>query len=264
MASTLSILDPFYEAMKSLAQRQLLPTSLGSDELQQLGGAFHRQNFTSAKTAAADLLDRYKEGIGSILNPTTEQRADRITPENPSGNVTTGLDPATVRAQVKKMLGSDGKGGITDLGSDARINLVIKTNVELSQGAGFAVQSNDPAVLEAFPCWELYRLEARKVERNWPQRWRIAAAVAGDVDAARVLEETGRMVARKDSPIWDALGNAEDDSLGNPYPPFAFNSGMWTRNVSFAEAEALGLVDLNTKVESSLPDDLAELFKEAA
>lgn len=265
--STLASLTPFEEALKSLAARGVLPTSLDSQALQQLGGAFHRQNFTSAKTLLEDLLDGYKEKIGSILNPVTAQRADRITPENPQGNVTTGIDPATARLQIKELLGSDGSGSIQDLGSDARINLVLKTNTELSQGAGFAIQSNDPAVLEAFPCWELYRLERTKKQRDWIERWQIAAEDSGDTDAARVLAETGRMVARKDSPIWQSLGDGPSDTtdgLGNPYPPFAFNSGMWTKDVSYDDAQALGLVDLNTRVESNLPQDLAELFGLAA
>jgi len=265
--ATLAPLRSFESAVRSLARRKPLPTNLNSAGLRQLGAGFHRANFTSAKTLLTDVLDAYKEKIGSILEPRTEQRADRVTPENPSGNVTVGLDPATVRTQIKQLLRSDGSGGLQDLSSDARINLVIKTNVELSQGAGFAVQSNDPAVLEAFPAWELYRLEGKKQQRDWAARWRIAAQVTGDVDAARVLDQTGRMVARKDSPIWQALGDGEGgytDTLGNPYPPFAFNSGMWTRNVSYNEARDLGLVDINTKVTSILPDDLSQLFKEAA
>lgn len=263
---TLADLMPFETAVQSLARRGVLPTALNSADLRAMGAAFHRQNFTSAQTLITDLLEAYKTKIAALINPTTEQRADRVTPENPQGNVTTGPNPATVRAEIKALLGSDGSGGLSDLGSDARVNLVIKTNTELAQGAGFAIQSNDPAVLEAFPCWELYRLEAKRDPRDWEQRWRLCASVVGDVDAARVLDSTGRMVARKDSPIWQALGDGEDgstDTLGNPYPPFAFNSGMWTRNVSFDDAAALGLVDLNTTVRSTLPEDLSQLFAEA-
>lgn len=268
---TLAELMPFEEAMRSLAARGVLPTSLDSAGLRQLGAGFHRQNFTSAQTLLKDLLDQYKSDVGSILNPITTQRADRVTSENPQGNVTVGLDPATARLRAKELLQRIGyapaigeAGTIKDLSSDARINLVLKTNTELSQGVGALIQGSDPAVLEAFPCWELYRLESKKTERNWPTRWRVAAAISGDVDAARVLDQTGRMVARKDSPIWQALGDYGDDSLGNPYPPFAFNSGMWTKDVRYADAEALGLVNINTVVESPLPDDLAQLFGVAA
>jgi hypothetical protein len=33
-----------------------------------------------------------------------------------------------------------------------------------------------------------------------------------------------------------------DDGLGNPYPPFAWNSGMWIQDVSLAEALDLGVM----------------------
>lgn len=274
MATLLDQLNPFASAMKSLGARGVLPTSLDSAGLRQLGAGFHRQNFTSAQTLLTDLLDQYKDDVGELLNPVTEQRADRITPENPQGNVTVGINPATARLRAKELLQRLGyeaaegeRGTLKDLASDRRINLVVKTNTELAQGAGAFLQGSDPAVLEAFPCWELYRLEDRKTERNWTGRWRIAAQLVGDVDAARVLDAEGRMIARKDSPIWQALGDGEggyDDTLGNPYPPFAFGSGMWTRSIAFDEAEALGLVNLNTQIESPVPDDLAQLFKEAA
>jgi hypothetical protein len=65
------------------------------------------------------------------------------------------------------------------------------------------------------------------------------------------LEDNGRMVARKDSPIWDSLGDSDlfDDGLDNPFPPFAFNSGMWTEEISRDEAVELGLIDEGDKVE---------------
>lgn len=271
---TLTDLQPFSQALRLHSGRAVMPTALDSAALRQLDAATRRQSFFSAETMFGNYLDQLKADVESILNPVTDQRADRITEQNPQGNVTTGLDPATAHLRAKQLLQRLGyapaegeQGTIKDLSSDARVNLVVKTNVELAQGAGAFIQGQDPAVLEAFPCWELYRLEDRKQERNWPARFRLCAQIVGDVDAARVLDQTGRMIARKDSPIWQALGDGldgSDDTLGNPYPPFAFGSGMWTKNVAYDEAEQLGFVNLNTVVESNLPDDLAQLFGEAA
>jgi len=50
------------------------------------------------------------------------------------------------------------------------------------------------------------------------------------------------MVALKSSGIWQALGDFED-GLGNPYPPFAFNSGMILQDVERDEAVKLGVID---------------------
>jgi len=261
--------SPFTEAIASLARRGVLPTSLDSAALRELGAQFHRQNFTSAQTLLTDLLDKYKTDIERIINPVEITRADRITADNPEGKVNVGLDPAYARTQVKDLLKQldyapeEGKAGtLQDLSSDARINLVLKTNVELSQGAGHFIQSNDPSVVEAFPAQELVRFEPRVVPRDWEMRWSLCASVVGDVAAARCLEESGRMVALKSSDIWQALGDGEDgsmDTLGNPYPPFAFNSGMWTQDVAYDDAVELGLLKDGEDAKPA-PLDLASLF----
>jgi hypothetical protein len=65
------------------------------------------------------------------------------------------------------------------------------------------------------------------------------------------------MVALKSSGIWDELGNAANfkDALDVSYPPFAFNSGMWTRDVHHDDAVALGLIADDTAVEpADVPD----------
>jgi len=69
------------------------------------------------------------------------------------------------------------------------------------------------------------------------------------------LSEGGRMVARMDDDVWDKLGDRSifADGLGNPYPPFAFNSGMGVKAVSRDEAMKLDVIDRDTQVE---PDPL--------
>ncbi|MBR5591986.1 MAG: hypothetical protein IKW38_05565 [Kiritimatiellae bacterium] len=53
------------------------------------------------------------------------------------------------------------------------------------------------------------------------------------------------MVALKTSPIWAALGQGAGgfkDTLGNPYPPFAFGSSYEWSELSILEAQDLGLL----------------------
>jgi hypothetical protein len=247
---------PFAEALAHLLAKRAMPTGLDSAGLRALDAGIRRQSLFSAKTMLEGYLEDLQATIASLINPRVEQRADRITPENPTGQVNTGFNPATARAALREKLlndygygpGEGERGTLQDLSSDARLNLVLKTNTELAQGAGHFVQANaDPDVVDLWPAAELYRLEARDEPRNWSgSRWMLAAQTAGDVDAARVLEATGRMVALKSSGIWQALGDGAGgftDTLGNPYPPFAFNSGMWVEDVSRREAEDLGLLD---------------------
>lgn len=237
---------PFSEALGQLLQKKLLPTALTSEQLRALGGGVLRSSFTSAQTTLTGLLDEYKKGVESVINPEQVAR-----PGQPM-TVTEGPNPAALRTFVKDYLKQidyqptpGEEGTIKDLSSDQRINLVVKTNVEMAHGAGKYVKENsDPDVVDLYPALELVRFENRKEPREWPARW--SAAVGSDPRAAGVFQSTGRMVALKSSPVWQALGNGVggyDDTLSNPFPPFAFNSGMWTEEMSRQEAEDIGLLN---------------------
>ncbi len=72
-----------------------------------------------------------------------------------------------------------------------------------------------------------------------------------------MLLDHGRVIARKNSPIWAELGSSKnfDDALDVDYPPFAFNSGMWVRDIDRDEALALGLIEADTVIEPKPPPD---------
>ena len=250
----------FREAVRQLAAKKIVPTNLTSADLAQINREVMRVSFTSAQTTEAGLLDAYKRGVENIVGPSYEPGAD--------------FNPAKLREFIKDYLvkisyqPEEGKAGtIQDLSSDGRINLVIKTNTELAHGAGRFVQQNaDDDVVDLWPGLELVRFEDRDKPRDWEERFRIACQVAGDVDGARVLEESGRMAALKSSGVWQALGDGAGgylDTLGNPYPPFAFQSGMWTEEKDRAEAVELGLIGEGEEARGA-EFDLGSLFAEAA
>jgi hypothetical protein len=255
--------------LKHLISKKILPTDLSSAEVRQIDASLRRQSLFSARTTLTDYLEDIKASVESLVNPKTNTREDRKTAANPEGKVTEGLNPATARETLRDSLKSRGYlagedlGTIKDLASDARLNLIIKTNTELAQGAGhFAQQNLNDDVVDLYPALELVRFEDRKQPRDWETRWNLAAQVANDPAAAGVLERSGRMVALKSSGIWDALGDGAGgymDTLGNPYPPFAFNSGMWTQDVSRADAEELGLLDQGEEAKPAA-FDLGSLF----
>ena len=258
---------PFKEAVANLKQKGLLPTNLSSADLAQLDAALKRQSMFSARTTIKGYLAEIKDTVTSILNPVQVLR------EGAEQTVTEGFNPATARVALRDALkksgytpGEDVAGTIKDLSSDARLNLVIKTNTELAQGAGAFIKQNDPDVVQQYPAAELVRFEDRKTPRDWDTRWKLCAQVVGDVGAATMLADEGRMIALKSSAIWQALGDGEDgstDTLGNPFPPFAFGSGMWTQDVSYQECVDLGLLEDGAEVQPAKLD-LATLFEEAA
>jgi len=281
---------PFTEAVQHLAAQDLMPTDLGTAGLRALSGSLKRQSVFSAHTLLEYHLQNIQDVVGSIVEPQTIERADRITPENPTGKVTVGMNPATARAALRKGLldhgytpNADEAGTIKDLASDGRLDLVIQTNVDMAHGAGQFVQANLNAdVLDAYPATELLPYDTSEVPRgerrgpkgailpdpdnSWEARWTAACDEAGDTDATDAFQSSSRMVALKSSGVWQALGDGAggyDDTLGNPYYPFAFNSTRVTEEVDRADAEALGLIDPG---ETAKPADfdLSTLFQKAA
>jgi hypothetical protein len=194
-------------------------------------------------------LEGIKERVLKVLRPTTaaEARPDAA-----------GINVATARAEIKELIQRVGydpepgkRGGIEDLGSDVRIELVVKTNVEIAQGFGQKLQGMQEGAVDAFPAQELYRLEDREVPREWKDRWKLAGASIGAVGGW--IESP--MVALKGHEIWDAIGSSAifKDGLDNSWPPFAFGSGMWVRDVAYSKAIELGVLQPGQKVRPEIP-----------
>lgn len=230
MSLTFTTPIDFEDALDSRRVRALLPTSLNSAQLSALRRDLKERAFFSARVTNAEFLQKLDTMIAAILQP----RQDAT-------GATVGENNASARVQLKEFLDEigytpepDKEGGIEDLSSDARLDLILDTNVEMAQGYGHFKQGQDEDVLLAFPAQELIRVSDAKEPRDWPERW---------VRAGGHLYN-GRMIARKDDEVWNKLGDPGifNDGLGNPYPPFAFNSGMDVVDIARSEAIALGVM----------------------
>ena len=224
-----------------LLDKDVMPTSLTTAELRQIAATVRAQSFFSSQTMMEDLLKKYQERLAGILNPQPGE-----------GEATTQFNPAYVRQDIKQLLSEMGyqpdaedRGTLKDLSSDARINLVIKTNTELAQGQGLWIANQNPVILDEWPAQELFRAEGRKVPRDWIDRWRLAGAQTGDPIGTGWTIAGDLMIALKNHDIWNWIGSSDlfPDALDVIWPPFAFNSGMWVRDVDRAETEAVGLLD---------------------
>lgn len=95
--------------------------------------------------------------------------------------------------------------------------------------------------LKRYPAWRLARIGYREIPRkDWYARWTAAGASIGWTGACM-----SDYVALKTSPIWQALGEGAGgykDTWGNPYPPFAIDSGMGWYPVGEEESFNLGLI----------------------
>lgn len=236
--------------------KELLPTSLGSAEIrEQIAADILRRSVFSARMEDARYLAKIREVATFLLEGRISQADAR--------NALEGILDQMGHAM------SDG-GGLTNPASIRRLNLILETQTQMAASvAQLEEQTDDVVVL--WPAWELMRLEDRRAPRpDWAARWNLAGESVG-WQGALPTHVGGRMVALKGSPIWAALGQGVGgfrDTLGNPYPPFAYSSGMGWEDVGRDECEALGLVKPGAKIDNpqsstSLAPDLAQL-REAA
>ena len=145
------------------------------------------------------------------------------------------LSESQARLAIREALAQTGyeppegkAGGIQDLSSQRRLDLIIQTNVAEARGYVRYLEGTSEGALAAFPCQELVRTQNRKAPRNWPEIWKGHGGA---------LYGSGRMIALKTDPIWTAISR-----FGHPWPPFDFGSGMGVRDVGRREAIRYGVI----------------------
>ena len=223
--------------------KDLLPTSLGSDEIRgQIAADILRRSVFSARMENARYLAKIREVC-------TAMAAGRI-------------NAADARAQLLAVLEQIGHspqddGGLRNPASIRRLNLILDTQTQMASSVARLAEQT-AATVNLFPAWELTRLETRAVPRaDWMQRWTAAGNSVNWEGAAR-----RPMIALKSSPIWQALGDGVGgftDTLGNPYPPFAYSSGLDWLDVDRETCERLGLLKSGEAVSRPLQNDVPSL-----
>ena len=204
-----------------------LPTHLGSATIRaRVAQQIREQAFFSAQMTLGGYLKDLQRLLAAYADGQMDASQVRI----------------RARAKLDELGFSTAATGLQDPRSPARLNLILKTNEQMAAGMAQRDLGADPLLAKAFPAWELVSGGFRKVHRtDWPRRWQAA----GDAVAWRGALKGKRMVALKTSPIWAALGQGAGgfkDTLGNPYPPFAFGSSYEWSELSILEAQDLGLV----------------------
>ena len=211
--------------------KELLPTGLGSEEIrEQIATDILQRSIFSARMESAHYLSRLRDVCARIL----------------SGEIDQGTARADLGSLLERMGHSAEDGALANPASERRLKLVLDTQTQMAASvARLSAQTPDTVYLT--PAWELTRFESRRIPRaDWPQRWQAAGDAVGWEGALTLRGVTGsRMIALKDSPIWEALGQGAGgfrDTLGNPYPPFAYSSGMDWIGVDREECIQLGLI----------------------
>lgn len=232
---------PFGEAVASLRGRGLMPTAMSSAEIRGIAAEVRRGAFFSARTTHARYLQDVKNVVDQILSGKLSKSEGKEILQiklleygyDPArgflGDAALGIPPAKLNS-------------LRDLGSSARLDLILDTQLTLHRSLGQREQGMRPAALYSFPCWELVRMRPRRVPRGsavskaigWPERWETCGGR---------FYGGGRMIAPKAAPVWAALGDSEkfEDALDVDVPPFAFNSGFSWLAVGREECRRLGI-----------------------
>ena len=259
------------QAIASLAKRRPLPTALSSRELQRkLSADLRRTAQFSAKIEDARALQTITDVVSRITQgatPESQQARD-------AGKAPVVLSVPEAKRQLEETFRALGVGPevpqdigtIKDPTSDKRLQLIVTTQESIAHGYGRYAATQDADVMDMWPAWELVRVSPVTIPRGfkrtvkgqivpkpgdaWPDRWKRAGGTLIN----------NRMVALKNAEIWSRLGDPKifDDGLGNPYPPFAFNSGMDVRDIRRSEAESLGLIERGAPAPTPQPRDLAQ------
>jgi 8-oxo-dGTP pyrophosphatase MutT (NUDIX family) len=232
----------------SLQNDGRLPIRIPPETMRHVAESLARYFQTASQDKIEQFAEAAKAAVEAELKTENVQTVETMKADTTGVNV--GATPATSRAALSEFIESaTGE----NIGQTMNMDFFNRIMREVTQGAGnFVAQNFDQTRLDEFPALELHRVYDREVPRgfkvgkggailpdpdnDWPSRWEAAGGELVD----------GRMVALKSDPIWQALGDGEggyEDTLGNPFAPFAFNSGFDTDEVSRDDAVALGLMD---------------------
>lgn len=271
---TFSTPIPLEDALRILRDKKLVPTALGSAGLQELAAEVKNAALFSARMTQlrplqvlAAVLAEMIQGQANVADAklvlTEVYRALGYDPEQ-------GGFPQDAPGTIPPAM----RGTLRDLSSERRMELTVTTNYRMVTNAAFVKRTTeDEQRRYQFPCFELVRIAPRGTPRgfvrrkggleikpgdDWTSRW---VAAGGEL-----FERNTRMIALKGAAVWTALGAGEGgytDTLGNPFPPFAFGSGMGLREVSRGEALTIGVISPEDEA-AAMPSTLRASLKAQA
>ena len=197
-----------------ILQKALVGSDLDSSQWNQIQAGFRNRAFFSSRVAEVNILAAMRERVAEYGGGETDISKIRM----------------KIREDLQRLKydPQGDRGTIHDLFSQARLDVIIKTNIAQARGYMQFAEGMSPGAFAAFPAQEFRRVRySRHPRGDWPQRW----ANAGGKTYG------GKMIAMKDDPVWERLS-----VFGNPFPPFDWGSGMGVMDVDRKAAIRLGLI----------------------
>ena len=228
----MSVLTSIFDAFRAAFARGEMPTALDTAGLRELGAELLGRAVFTARGTSVVYVSKIKEVVDALAAGEMDFATARWTlmeTLKATGYTPEGGFPDAEPGTVPPALA----GTLQDLSSRRRIELILRTQVELVRGQG--QQTRGQARASAYPAWELIRIYPREVPRDWASRWTISGG------------KPGPLIALKGDPVWGELGSYGNfpDALGVDHPPFAFQSGMGWREVAAGEVRKLKITGPN-------------------
>ncbi len=214
---------PFAEAIEKLGAKSPVGAALSSSEWSDLPVELRENAFFSANVESLRFLQSAQDSINDFL----------------SGNVKTLDDGQTLLAtgsraafvdQMQRLLArmgvERGEGGIKDITSESRLNLIFNIKTQQAADYGYWRQGMDAAVLNEFPASRFIRVKA--------------------VNEPRLAhEQFENQVYLKTDPIWSRVINKD---FGVPWGPWGWGCGHDVEDVDRDETDKLGLTQRGQKI----------------
>lgn len=224
--------------MQSMAQfdtagffgsRPSMPTSMGAKELARLDPIIRQRSFFSAKVECGELLGGIRKFVQEcIAEGTTEgeflhrvnqwlwENAQFLGEDFPNAKVRSGEWGDEEARRYER--------SVRHIDSLARLRLIFRTQAEMCAGFSDFQRDMEPQALADYPGWKFVRNPGAKTFRR------------------DHVEHQGEVRLKTDFDYWLARNDPSFGGFNNPYPPFGFNSWMWTSPVSRAKCVRLGLI----------------------
>jgi hypothetical protein len=240
------------KTLDELQRRGVLPRGISPAQMGAVRRSILRYSEYISQDGITKVMDKLLDGLKDVMNPHQEL------------GVTKGGTEGSLRGNLSNLINQYST--VEGIGQAINLDFIIHTAASVMGGSGRYIADTTPQQVALYPGWALSRLAERDLPRgfrkgkggvlvpvpddDWPARWQESGESCGDDLWVPWSgdSQTGEGVALKESAIWITLGNLRDDSLGNPFPPFAFNSGFGLTPKSRAECIDLGLIDPNDEV----------------
>jgi hypothetical protein len=243
---------PYTEALGKIGRKSLIASDLNSSQWSAVPLDLRERAFFSSQVESVRFLQRARDSITDFLAGNRETLPDGAIALKTGGR-------ADFVKQMQDFLQAEGvtrtAGGLTDITSQKRLELIFDTQTRQAQDYGYWKQGQDPDVLDAFPAQRFIRVLDVKEPRDAHRDFEGAIALKSNLD------------------FWIRI----NEDFGVPWGPWGWGCGHDVEDVDREEAEQMGIIapgdrpapaekSFNDRLEAStkgLDDDLMQFLEDA-